>query len=93
MKVISIIILILLTTSCASLDKGKPQLRNDVKKDYEDTFSSFLEKYPNANQGRPIYIHGFSGSQFLQNGDVWLGGEISIYIGREKLSLDDVIKR
>jgi len=82
-------LLIAFLASCSSLPKGSnilgPMFEKNGALDLKDGRSSDL------NKGRPIYIKAVAYKHFLKSGDIRDDHFIYLNIGRENLSLKDLL--
>jgi hypothetical protein len=72
---------------CVTLPEGELQLGPKIVRDMKASRSGVQA----LNKGRPIYIEAYSYPQMLESGDIWTGGPLLINLGREDISLDDLI--
>lgn len=73
--------------ACISVPKGELQLGPQITSDMQ----SGTKNASHIGKGRPIYVEARSYPQILESGDIWAGGTLMVNIGREDLSLDEVI--
>ena len=85
-------IIVLLTTllySCATPPSGEPQLAAMIAKDQLQS----ADMAPKIKEGRPLYLRVYAHPQIMPSGDIWGGGPIMLFVGRETLSLDTMLKQ
>lgn len=72
---------------CATKPDGEKTLSAMVKSDLIEQ----KQMSKNVSEGRPIFIKSYAYPQVTESGDVFGGGWVHIYVGREKVSFEDVI--
>jgi hypothetical protein len=72
---------------CATVPNGELQLGPKIVQDMQESRIGTKA----INKGRPVYIEARSYPQVLESGDIWLGGPVMLNLGREDLSLDDLV--
>ena len=87
---ISKIIMLLLIASCSSVPKGNPQLGKMIQR---DKISNNSRSSQYLHQGRPVFIKATLWPQVLEGGDISQKSNILLMIGREKISVDEVLKK
>lgn len=83
-----IIMSLFILSSCTSLPKGELQLKKMILDDYPEGpygQSSYI------HAGRPFYIESTSYPYLLPDGHISIGGKLLVYVGREELSLEELL--
>lgn len=75
-------------SACTSLPKGELQLRKMILDDHP---RHFPERASYVQTGRPIYIESTSYPFMMPNGHISMSGKILVYLGREELSLKEIL--
>jgi hypothetical protein len=72
------------------LPEGEKKLQEMVDEDQKNakTVPEKKEMY----KGRPIFIKAAAYPQVMPDGDIFAGGDLILSIGREDLSIEDVLK-
>lgn len=83
-------VIILTTTSCTSLPKGRNVLEEEFIKDSLSPLPE-LKKNEFVNSGRPIYIEGIVYPQMIEGGHIALEGKVGIFIGRESIGINRIL--
>jgi hypothetical protein len=73
---------------CATLPSGELQLGPKIASDIKDQQAGGLAS---LSRGRPLYLEAYAYPQMLETGDIWAGGPLLVNLGREELSLDQVV--
>lgn len=73
---------------CATIPEGELQLGPKIAEDMKNQSASGAA---GLSRGRPVYLESYAYPQMLETGDIWAGGPILVYLGREELSLDQVV--
>jgi hypothetical protein len=79
----------LVATGCASSPEGTAELAKRVDGDLKAV------KTPrrNISDGRPMFAEVQSYPQILPSGDIWMGGDILLNIGREEMNISELVDR
>jgi len=80
-------ILLFVLFGCATKPDGVKTLSAMVKSDLLD--QKHMSK--NVSEGRPIFIKSYAYPQVTETGDIFGGGWVHIYVGREKVDFEQVI--
>ena len=88
MKSLMCIILSLLFIGCASLPEGEKQLKEMIAQDRTSVDQILIP----VDKGRPIFVKSWVYPQIYPSGDIRQGSEIYVYVGREKVSFEDLLK-
>lgn len=83
------VLLLLFLVSCSSIPKGNRQLGKMIKEDKSTNYESTPE---DIHQGRPVFIKATVWPQVLHGGDISSKGSILIMVGREKFSIETILK-
>lgn len=86
MKIITLPLLIL--SACTSLPKGEPQLKKMMIDDHPRESQG---RFAYVHSGRPVYIESTSYPFLLPDGHISMGGNLLVFVGREELSLNELI--
>lgn len=86
------LIFILLLTSCSTLPTGELVNQDTLKRDI-DNQSKQTEENLNISKGRPIYVRAHAYPQIIAGKHVFLGSDVLINIGREELTLKQMLQR
>lgn len=73
---------------CATIPEGELQLGPKIAEDMKNQGAGGAA---GLSRGRPVYLESYAYPQMLETGDIWAGGPILVYLGREELSLDQVV--
>jgi hypothetical protein len=73
---------------CASIPTGELQLGPQIAADMKGQTQAGTQS---LSRGRPVYLESYAYPQMLESGDIWAGGQVLVYLGREELSLDQVV--
>lgn len=73
---------------CATLPAGELQLGPKIAADMKSQNQAGAQS---LSRGRPVYLETYAYPQILESGDIWAGGQVLVYLGREELSLDQVV--
>jgi hypothetical protein len=73
---------------CASIPTGELQLGPQIAADMKSQTQAGTQS---LSRGRPVYLESYAYPQMLESGDIWAGGQVLVYLGREELSLDQVV--
>ena len=73
---------------CVSVPSGTLQLAPGIAADMKSQREGNLTS---LSRGRPVYIEAFAYPQMLETGDILAGGQILLNLGREELSLDQIV--
>ena len=80
---------IVTATSCQTPPEGRRQLSASFD-EYREKDGSVTE---DIGKGRPIHIPGWAYGQITKNGDIWGGGPVLFYLGRESLDYDQIFQK
>jgi len=87
---------VILTSCSLTPPVGQPVSKNALRKDLSEqvrgTGGTSTTEMP-INAGRPIFIEAWSYPQIVDTGDIWGGGKIYINVGREEITLNDVLAK
>jgi hypothetical protein len=72
---------------CATIPEGELQLGPKIARDMKDRRGGA----PSPAEGRPLYAEVFAYPQMLLTGDILAGGTLLLCIGREDLSLEEIV--
>jgi hypothetical protein len=75
-------------SGCATIPEGELQLGPKIAEDMKNQGAGGAA---GLSRGRPVYLESYAYPQMLETGDIWAGGPILVYLGREELSLDQVV--
>lgn len=82
-------LLLIVSVGCATTPpEGKLQLTPEIETYNEDHAQ---RKKVVINKGRPIHIPAWSYGHITPDGDIWAGGPVLFFIGREELSFDHLM--
>ncbi len=84
----SLLLLFFLLSNCSSLPEGEGVLTKMVEEDQGKVEGQNEQVY----RGRPIFVKVTAYPQMLAQGDIFAGGEILLSVGREELSLEEILK-
>jgi len=76
--------------SCQTPPDGKLQLNTDLEV-YKDKETH--NKEVTISKGRPIHMPGWAYGQVTKDGDIWGGGPVLFYLGREDLDFSQIIRQ
>ena len=77
-----------LMAGCVSIPTGELQIGPKIAADMKSQNQAGTQS---LSRGRPVYLEAQAYPQMLETGDIWAGGQILVYLGREELSLDQVV--
>lgn len=89
MRALQSVCLILVAVGCASSPEGTAELAKRVDGDLKTVKSPRR----NISDGRPMFAEVQSYPQILASGDIWMGGDILLNIGREEMNLSELVDR
>lgn len=87
MKKVLFTAITLLLPHCATKPDGTRTLSPMIEADIKDQKTAAQD----VTQGRPIFIKTYAYPQILDSGDVWSGGWVQVFIGREQMSFDNFL--
>ncbi len=79
-----------LLQSCASSPTGSAELMKRIEADLKMPSKA---KRNSISEGRPVFMDIQSYPQILPSGDLWLGGDMLLNVGREELNFTELAER
>lgn len=89
-KVVLLATILLALSACATSPVGTPEILDTLLEDQQRLAE---DKRVEISTGRPLFIKVQSYPQLLKGGDIRLGGDILILVGREQLDYLDLVKK
>lgn len=86
MKILILTLFVL--SACTSLPKGELQLKKMILDDHPQEPGG---KVSYVHSGRPLYVESTSYPYLLPDGHISMGGKLLVYVGREELSLNELL--
>ena len=86
---LGLVIFLIVMVSCQTSPDGQLQLTPEL-----ETYNK-IERTSGEDigQGRPIHLPGWAYGQLTKEGDIWGGGPVLFYLGREKLDYNGILQR
>lgn len=84
----TILFSLFILSSCTSLPKGELQLRKMM---LDDQPRNIPDRISYVHAGRPLYIESTSYPFMMPNGHISMTGKLLVYVGREELSLNELL--
>ena len=85
---ITLLSLVLLGASCQTPPSGELQLNPELER-YKEMDKQGNNR--NIEKGRPIHMPGWAYGKLTKEGDIWGGGPVYFFIGRENLDFNKFI--
>ncbi|MCB9228971.1 MAG: hypothetical protein H6618_05110 [Deltaproteobacteria bacterium] len=79
-------------SSCQTPPEGSPQLSAGLE-EYKDKEGRQDYGSTDIGKGRPVHIRGWSYGRITPGGDIWLGGPVYFYLGRENLDYHQILQK
>jgi len=86
-----IIIIFLALASCTTIPPGEKSLIQKVERDAKGQVIKG-SNIPDIQLGRPKFVRAYAYPQLIDGEDLFEGGFVNLYVGRETLSLEDLLK-
>ena len=86
-----LIVLVFVLSSCASIPKGERALIEKVELDAKSQLIK-ESQIPDIQLGRPKFVRAYAYPQLIDGEDLFEGGFVNLFVGRETLSLEDLLK-